>query len=157
MVIDKNALALDRALVSEAVYRYHRAFDLKDWETCRGLFADTVEVETAGMEGSVPDVQTFARDRWIKILSRMGSPDTASQHFSTNHVVEINGDEAVCIANSLARSARTQDGKQVVSVVGGYYTFSLVRTDHGWRVRKFRFDQLWSENRDPDAGKIQDR
>ncbi len=146
-----GALALDRALVSETIFRYHRSFDLKDWETCRGFFTDPVEVETTGMEGSVAQVQSFARERLLKILQRMGPADSASQHFSGNHIVEIDGDDAVCIASSMARSCKPQDGRQVVSFVGGCYTFNLVRTQEGWKIRKFRFDQAWADSRPPDA------
>jgi hypothetical protein len=146
-----GALALDRALVSETIFRYHRSFDLKDWESCRGFFTESVEVETTGMEGSVATVQNFARDRMVKILQRMGPPDTASQHYSGNHIVEINGDDAVCIASSMARTCKPQDGKQVVSFTGGWYTFSLVRTPQGWKIRKFRFDQAWTDNHPPDS------
>ncbi len=146
-----GALALDRALVSETIFRYHRSFDLKDWESCRGFFTDTIEVETTGMEGSVATVQNFARDRMVKILQRMGAPDTASQHYSGNHIVEINGDDAVCIASSMARTCKPQDGKQAVSFTGGWYTFNLVRTPQGWKIRKFRFDQAWTDSHPPDS------
>ena len=145
------ALALDRALISEAIFRYHRSFDLKDWESCRSFFCETVEVETTGMEGSVAQVQSFARDRMVKILQRMGPPDAASQHYSGNHIIEINGDDAVCIASSMARTCRPLDGKPVVSFVGGWYTFSLVRTPQGWKIRKFRFEQTWTDSHPPNS------
>lgn len=144
-----GALALDRALISETIFRYHRSFDLKDWETCRGFFTDPVEVETTGMEGSVAQVQSFGRDRWLRILQRMGPADSASQHYSGNHIIEINGDEAVCIASSMARSCKPDDGKLVVSFVGGWYTFNLLKTQQGWKIRKFRFDQAWSDSHAP--------
>jgi SnoaL-like domain len=140
-----GSLALDRTLISETIFRYHRSFDLKDWNTCRTFFTDWVEVETTGMEGSAAQVQNFAREKLLKILQRMGPADSASQHFSGNHIIEISGDDAVCIASSMARSARIEDGQQTVSVVGGWYTFSLVRTREGWKIRKFRFDQAWSD------------
>ena len=112
MNTDNNgALALDRSLVSETIFRYHRSFDLKDWESCRSFFCETVEVETTGMEGSVAQVQNFARDRMVKILQRMGPPDAASQHYSGNHIIEVNGDDAVCIASSMARTCKPHDGK----------------------------------------------
>ncbi|HEV3115214.1 MAG TPA: nuclear transport factor 2 family protein [Candidatus Binataceae bacterium] len=148
---DAGAMALDRALISETIFRYHRSFDLKDWETCRSFFSDPVEVETTGMEGSVAQVQSFARERLLKILQRMGPADSASQHFSGNHIVEIDGNDAVCIASSMARSCKAQDGKRAVSFVGGWYTFNLVRTREGWKIRKFRFDQAWTDNHAPDA------
>jgi hypothetical protein len=142
---DPGALALARALISETIFRYHRAFDQKDWETCSNLFTDTVEIETSGMPGSVAQTQTFARDRLIRILQRMGPPDTVSQHLSANHIIEISGEQATCIASSVARTSKPQDGKNAVSVVGGTYTFNLVRTGDGWKIRKYRFDQTWSE------------
>ncbi len=145
-----GAIALDRSLVSETIFRYHRSFDTKDWEACRSFFTDTVEVETTGMEGSVAQVQSFARDRLIRILQRMGPADSASQHFSGNHIVELSGDSAVCITSSMARSSRPQEGKQAVSFVGGWYTFNLVRTAEGWKICKFRFDQAWTANHPPD-------
>jgi len=148
---NSGAIALDRALISETIFRYHRAFDLKDWEGCRGFFTDTVEVETSGMAGSVADLQTFPRDRMVRILQRMGPADTASQHYSGNHIIEIDGDSAVLIASSMARSCKPQDGQQVVSFVGGWYTFSLVRTPDGWKIRKFRFDQVWTDSHAPVA------
>lgn len=151
MSIDNaGAPALDRALISETIFRYHRSFDLKDWETCRTFFTDMVEVETTGMEGSVAQVQSFARERLLKILQRMGPADSRSQHYSGNHIVEIEGNDALCIASSMARSCKTQDGKQSVNFVGGWYTFNLVRTREGWKIRKFRFDQAWSDNHAPD-------
>src|SRR5437660_166454 len=115
---DNGALALERALISETIFRYHRSFDLKDWEACRTFFADTVEVETTGMQGSVAQVQSFAADRMVRILQKMGPADSASQHFSGNHIIEIEGDGAVCIASSMARSSRMQDGQPSVSFVG---------------------------------------
>ncbi len=142
---DPGALALERALISETIFRYHRAFDQKDWETCRDLFTDTVEIETSGMEGSVAQTQNFARDRLIRILQRMGPADTVSQHLSANHIIDISGDEATCIASSIARTSRPQDGENALSAVGGTYTFTLVRTQNGWKIRKYRFDQAWSE------------
>ena len=146
-----GALALDRALISETIFRYHRSFDLRDWETCRTFFTDMVEVETTGMEGSGAQVQSYARERLLKILQRMGPADSVSQHFSGNHIVEINGDDAVCIASSMARSRKSQGSNQTVSFVGGWYTFNLVRTRDGWKICKFRFDQAWSESRPPDS------
>src|SRR5580704_4258811 len=122
---DAGAMALDRALISETIFRYHRSFDLKDWESCRGFFTETVEVETTGMEGGGATVQNYARDRMVKILQRMGPPETASQHYSGNHIVEVNGADAVCIASSMARTCKPLDGKQMVSFVGGWYTFNL--------------------------------
>ncbi len=146
-----GSIALDRAMISETIFRYHRSFDLKDWETCRGFFTDMVEVETSGMEGSVAQVQNFARDKMVRILQKMGPADSASQHFSGNHIIEIDGDNAVCIASSMARTARTQDGKTAVTFVGGWYTFYLVRTREGWKIRKFRFDQAWAGLNPPDS------
>jgi hypothetical protein len=145
------ALALDRSLISETIFRYHRAFDLKDWEGCRGLYTDTVEVETSGMAGSVAEVQSFPRDKMVRILQKMGAPEIASQHYSGNHIIEVDSDNAVCIASSMARTSKPQDGKQVVSFVGGWYTFSLVRTPQGWKIRKFCFEQAWTDNHAPIA------
>ena len=144
-VDDPGALALERALISETIFRYHRSFDQKDWEVCRDLFTDAVEIETSGMQGSIAETQNFARDRLIRILQRLGSPDTVSQHLSANHIIEISGNEATCIASSIAHTARAQDGKNAVSIVGGSYTFNLVRTQNGWKIRKYRFDQAWSK------------
>jgi hypothetical protein len=144
-----GAQVLDRALISETIFRYHRAFDLKEWETCRTFFTDTVEVETTGMEGSVPQVQSFARDKLIRVLQRMGPADTASQHFSGNHIIEINGQNAVCIASSMARTCKPQDATQAVTFVGGWYTFDLIKTPEGWKIRKFRFDQAWTDSHPP--------
>jgi hypothetical protein len=139
-----GALALDRALISETIFRYHRSFDQKDWEACARLFTDTVEIETSGMQGSVADTQSFARGRLIRILQKMAAPDVVSQHFSGNHIIEIEGDAATCIANSMARSSKPHEGQQAMSIVGGWYTFNLVRTADGWKIRKYRFDQAWS-------------
>ncbi len=113
---NSGALALDRALISETIFRYHRAFDRKDWEGCRGLYTETVEVETSGMAGSVAEVQSFPRDKMVRILQRMGPADTASQHYSGNHIIEIDGDSAVCIASSMARTQQApgrQTGREL--------------------------------------------
>jgi hypothetical protein len=38
-----------------------------------------------------------------------------------------------------------------VSFVGGWYTFNLVRTPQGWKIRKFRFDQAWNDLHPPNS------
>jgi hypothetical protein len=103
------------------------------------------------MAGSVAEVQSFPRDKMVRILQKMGAPEIVSQHYSGNHIIEIDGDSAVCIASSMARSSKPQDGKQVVSFVGGRYTFSLVRTAQGWKIRKFCFEQAWTDSNAPGA------
>ena len=63
----------------------------------------------------------------------------ATQHISTNHLIEIDGDEAVCDAYLNATHAFT-DGLEATDhhQVRGRYTFRLRRGESGWKAYALR-------------------
>ena len=140
------ASVFDRMQISETIYRYHRAFDSRDWDRCRLCLTDPVEVETTGPGGAAASGRSFARDHLIKVLQRMNQPGETHQHFSSNHVIKIDGDQAVCSAYTYVKTIKPdQDGTPQAQTTGALYTFDLSRSADGWQIRKYRADILWTE------------
>jgi ketosteroid isomerase-like protein len=126
---------LDRAEVHDFPTRYANAVDRKDWDAVKALFEEKIELDL-DMFGEprlvwASDYADFCADT----LSVFG----ATQHVSTNHLVEVDGDEAVCTAYLNATHAFTEglaatDHHQV----RGQYTFRLRRGDGGWKAYGLR-------------------
>ena len=119
---------LDRAAISDLATRYADAIDRKDWEALKALFEEKIEL----------DLDMFGEPRLVwasdyadfcaETLGIFG----ATQHISTNHLIEIDGEEAVCDAYLNATHAFT-DGLEATDhhQVRGQYTFRLRRGESG--------------------------
>jgi hypothetical protein len=86
----------DRALISETVIKYAIAVDRRDWTMFAACFTDPVHADYS--ENGLPAAD-FARDDLVAIVRDAVSGYTATQHLSTNHVIEFdddNPDRAIC-------------------------------------------------------------
>ena len=76
----------DRALISERVIKYAMAVDRADWEMFADCFTDPVHADYS--ENGMPAAD-FARDDLVGIVRGALGGYTATQHLSTNHVIEF--------------------------------------------------------------------
>ena len=132
----------DRAEITDAVLRFALSLDLHDWGMLRGTLADEVRVDYSAFRGEPPatiSAGEFVRSREAALAHlRM-------QHLSTNHLVEIGGDRAVCRSCYLIHRldpARPEGENTLDSA--GHYVHRLVRMEAGWKISAITQTLLWS-------------
>ena len=129
----------DRIQIDDLLTRYTVAIDTKDWNLLDTCFTPDAHVDyttSGGIKGSYPDVRAW--------LERALAAFPITQHFISNTVVELKGDEAsskTYVYNPMA--TQKPEGGQHVFNVGAYYIDKLVYTSEGWRIR---VAQVWALN-----------
>lgn len=116
---------------------YARAIDERNWAALDDVFVDEATA-------SMPDPLSSRREI-VERISRTLTPLDASQHFVSNHLVSIVGDEATCRCYLLAQHVRKIDGRRRTFIVGGGYDDRLVRTSGGWRISHRRLNVTWTD------------
>lgn len=131
---------LDRERIVALATRYFAGIDRGtdlDAEWGASIFSPDVRIEHRGFTlTGVEEVAAgnrFVRERWELTF-----------HTSTNHQVEVDGDEARLTAQLLAihvhPGATPAEPYVIANVVDG----AAVRTDDGWRFRSLGFRTMWS-------------
>ncbi len=141
--MDKIDELYDRTLISEVIYRYSTGVDSKDWELFRTCFTDPVNADFTST--GVPAPRVFPLDTWIRVVQKTLSPFKLTQHYNSNVIVKLNGDEATATVYLKARHLHGGDREGKFWDVGGYYTDRLVRTAQGWKIAAVKFTQTWTE------------
>ncbi len=135
-------LLSDKAALSDILNDYAAGVDLRDWPLFRSCFTDDLEADFAGV---LPGNVCHGADKWVAAAVKLIEPLTATQHIITNHSHDIEGDTAKSRAYLQAQHMhRDADGKERHYLIGGYYTYDMVRTDEGWKIKKYRLTQTWS-------------
>lgn len=133
----------DRVEIDDLLTAYATALDTRDWEGVRAVFTDDAVLdytEFGGPRGPVDEAVTWISESLAAI--------PVTQHFVTNRVVEIDGDEAAAVC-ALFNPIVTPDG--AVSYVGGSYEDRLVRTPAGWRITERVARMKWADGVEVDT------
>jgi 3-phenylpropionate/cinnamic acid dioxygenase small subunit len=132
-----NSPLADRLEIADLLNRYATALDGRDWELLASCFTEDAKVDydTSGVFGRTDFVEHCATG-----LARMKS----TQHYVTNVVVAVDGDDATSASYVLAQHVRLDD---VMFTLGGTYHDTLVRAGDGWRVADRRFVTAWKAGR----------
>jgi len=139
----KLQLLIDRADISDTVIRYATGIDMRDWQAYRSCFTDEVDIDFTSWTGGTP--LRLTADEWTEGVRRSLSGFKSTQHISTNHVITINGDEAMCVSYMQAQHYLPAESGSNCFTLGGYYTNTLVRTPRGWKIHKCKLTIAWSE------------
>ncbi len=87
---------VDRLDVIQTCTRMAWHADQREWDQLREVFTDEVALDYTSLNGGTP--VTFGRDAlvdaWSSVLGRYDS----TSHLVTNHLVSVDGDNAVCTA-----------------------------------------------------------
>ncbi len=129
MTIELSEIA-DRMAIQQLMYRYAMAVDGRDWELYRTVFSPDAVIDYADSGGARADLETT-----VKWLDAALGAFAGLQHNMTNHVVEIDGEQArACTYYVAYHSMADGNGGETVIVMGGFYRDRLVRTPDGWRI-----------------------
>jgi hypothetical protein len=107
------------------------AVDLKDWPRARSYFADEVHVDFSSLGGPPP--ATIPSDQLIAGWNTNLTAAKTSLHLRTNHLVTIDGDNAVVTSHGYAWNRMEGNGDPLWET-WGHYEHRLERRPEGWRV-----------------------
>ena len=132
----------DRLAILELVSRLALTIDAKDWDAMGRLFTDTVYHDRTSLTGGEPYTAPVAQfvDGWRQTLQNMD----AVHHQITNHVVNVDGDQATCTANMQGTHVLANASGGPMWTVGGRHEYQLTRTADGWRISGLTFTLQWA-------------
>ena len=128
---------IDRAAISDTIFKYATGVDRRDWALYRSIFTDTVDFDFSTWRGVR---QAMSADEWVIAARDTLACFDATQHNLTNLVITLDGDRATAVVHMVA--THYFDGE--VQTLGGFYTHGLVRGDDGvWRIAACRLVITW--------------
>ncbi|MFI0719123.1 nuclear transport factor 2 family protein [Streptomyces sp. NPDC021224] len=129
--------------IAETCTRMAVHADRGEWRQLRALFADKVLLDYTSLAGGEPvwvGPQEIT-DAWARTL---GGFDT-TQHLVTNHLVDLDGDRAVCTASFQATHRLAAAHGAPLWTLGGEYRWELVRTGDRWLIDAVVMTATWSD------------
>ncbi len=133
---------LDRAEVTDLVYRLGACLDEGRFDEMPSLFVEEATAQTPGGTAE-------GRDAVVAQAARNHRPTDHVQHVITNVLIERHGDEANVRANLVVHFAArgeaggTTPAPPVRFTLGEIYRFDVVRTPGGFRFRRVETVPLW--------------
>lgn len=135
-------LLYDRALISDLLLTYARTADAQDFEAHAALYAEDGTLSIFGGE-PIPQAD-IARENASK-----ASLFVATQHISSNHQIEIDGDTARSRSYLQATHVADPDA-DLHWTVGGWYDCTYRRSATGWKFATVEITPVWQSGPPPD-------
>ncbi len=132
---------LDRAEISDVFHRYALGVDTRDWVMFRSCFTYDV---VADFSSIWPGGIWAGADEWTAMGEKLINGLDATQHIITNHTHDIDGDTAKCTSYLHAQHVFKNDLGSNHNVLAGYYTYDMVRTEDGWKIKKYSLTVTWA-------------
>jgi ketosteroid isomerase-like protein len=128
--------AEDFVAITSVAYRYSQGVDSQDWQAVGDCFTeDAIGDYNEILEGRNAIVQS--------IRSRVAAWD-ATQHFTGNPQVLVEGDSAKAAFYVMAQHVVYQDGQPTICLAGAVYHDELVRCDGTWRFSRRYVRSFWT-------------
>lgn len=134
-------LLSDRVEIIDLMNRYALSVDLRDWAGYRSCFADEIELDMSSP--GWPD--KISADEWVDRIRAGIMVLDATQHQMSNHTINVDGDQADSITYVRATHHLPSDEGDSQHTIVGYYNNKLIRTEQGWKIRRFNLTNLWNE------------
>jgi hypothetical protein len=136
----------DEHEVRRLAIRMSNGMDARDYDLFRSSWADEVELDVPPLAGdAVPLSGKLKADDYARGVIALLSHYKATQHVSTNHDVEVDGDEATCVCYTLATHFLPVENGDPWLTAGARYDFTARRfRPAGWKIVKFKVTQLWA-------------
>jgi hypothetical protein len=134
--------AADRVEIQEVMARYAAAVDAKHWD----------ELDRVFVKGSIVDFAPNGgvRDEYpaiVEYLKTAMAGFAAYQHYLSNFVIDVQGNEAASRFYVWTPLVTIVDGRDEIIVDGGFYDATFVRTADGWRVKELVSGLVWVDEK----------
>ncbi|MFF5212094.1 nuclear transport factor 2 family protein [Streptosporangium sp. NPDC000396] len=132
----------DRLDVIDVCTRLGWYTDQREWDALTGLFAEKTVLDYTSLNGGEPVALTPEQivSAWSGLLGKL----EATQHLITNHLAEVQGDEAVCTAAFQATHLLPNAHGGPLWTLGGHYRFDLVRAERTWKIARVVMTAVWA-------------
>ena len=135
------ATLVDRVEISDRVLCYATAVDTRNWALYRSVFTENLTVDFSSWSGEPQ--KTLPVDEWVDQVRRTLSGFDATQHLSSNHVIDMSGDAATCVSYMVALHYLVEGGERLMHSIGGYYTNQLIKTENSWKISRCALTVTW--------------
>jgi uncharacterized protein (TIGR02246 family) len=127
----------DESDIRELMLMFVRGLDDRDWDAYANTFAEDGEFEIMGQRRVGRLEIAAGPERDLTKFDR-------TQHYSTNHRIELDGDRARASHDLLA--IHIPDGARPTehADIGGRYVCECRRTSAGWRFSEVRLEIFWT-------------
>lgn len=125
--------AWDEVAIVNTVSRVAHAQDNFDREAYLGCFADKVLLTDSVVFPNWTPKELEATELLDMYFETMSGYDGA-HHIVTNHLIDVDGDEATCIADLYCVCWMSENGVQKDFTIGGRYFLRLRRIAGQWRI-----------------------
>lgn len=122
----------DRVAISDLVIAYALALDTRDWNLLTSILSDPVGIDYSSHAPEL-NFEVPAAD-WVAMVTEGLSAFEVTQHLSTNHVIVIDGDEAICRSQMQARHQLQLDNGIHSCTLFGHYISLCVRRESRWKI-----------------------
>lgn len=135
---DRDIDALfDRIDIGELLVAYCETLDTGQWDAYGELFTEDAVF-------SLHDQRRVGRDAIVAGPPRDLPKYDSVQHYSTNHLVTVEGDEARARHYVIGVHVPDSGEPSLHADAGGYYECRCVRTPAGWRFAEVQAEVLWT-------------
>ena len=118
--------------------RYCWALDERDWNSLSEVFSSDAYAKYGVTEHK-------GIDSIIEKCQKALLPLDFSHHMVTNHVVELEGDEATCKCYFQAQHVRNSTPGGVNFIIAGKYEDELTRINGEWKISSRVLTKIWTE------------
>ena len=118
--------------------KYCWALDERDWDSLSEVFSSDAYAKYGVTEHK-------GIDSIIEKCQKALLPLDFSHHMVTNHVVELEGDEATCKCYFQAQHVRNSAPGGVNFIIAGKYEDELTRINGEWKISSRVLTKIWTE------------
>lgn len=116
----------DRAAIHDAMMRYLRGVDRKDWDLIRSAYHPDAIHDHGEVLGSVEDLIQWI-EKWHAVIPQV-------LHFLGNIYIELNGDVAICESYLQTLQDQVDENGARFDWIGSRYIDRFERRDGEWRI-----------------------
>ena len=128
----------DTAAISRSITDIAAGADRHDWKRVRDAFADSVTTDYSSLWGG--DAVTQPTDELIASWSSFLPGFEVTHHMVTNHTITSISDTDATAESDFTATHRIEDD---LWVLGGRYSYTLVKTEDRWVVTNLIMTALW--------------
>lgn len=129
----------EREQVVEVINRLFYYTDYQCWKNLiNEVFAEKVVLDMTSL--GAPKVETLTAQQICETWEKGFKGLDAIHHQAGNHIIEIKGNTADVKAYAIASHYKKNASKGTTREFVGSYDFRLIKSDHEWRIDRFRFN-----------------